>query len=168
MYVGRALLAVPGHAIWAACIGYFAARRRFDRVGPGVIGGYLLAVFLHGTYDAAIFSTPAVFQTVAESYGLLVLERYQWHIVIGLHLVPVGLTVLGIALVRRMARVALRHDDAADAAVRQRAVRTSLVFGVPPAFWHATPGQYQPPAAPLPGARMVPPGGRDPEGGGRH
>src|SRR6185436_15512269 len=44
----RALLAVPGHALWTGMMGYFAARRRFDRVGPGIVGGYLLAVFLHG------------------------------------------------------------------------------------------------------------------------
>jgi RsiW-degrading membrane proteinase PrsW (M82 family) len=52
----RAVLAVPGHALWTSLIGYFAARRRFDHVGPGIVGGYALAVLLHGTYDYAVFA----------------------------------------------------------------------------------------------------------------
>lgn len=142
VFVGRALLAVPGHAIWAACIGYFAARRRFDRVGPGVVGGYLLAVLLHGSYDTVLFAAPAVAQTVAQTYGVLFLERYQWHLLIGLHVIPVGLTILGIALVRRMAHSALRHDDAAEYQRRARGIRTSLIFGVPPPGWSDEPRRF--------------------------
>src|SRR5690606_5877620 len=56
-WVLRALLAVPGHALWTGMMGYMAARRRFDGVGPGIIGGYVLAVFLHGIYDVALFVT---------------------------------------------------------------------------------------------------------------
>ena len=55
MYVGRALFAVPGHAIWTGFMGYYAARRRFDGVGPGLLGGFIVAVLLHGSYDASIF-----------------------------------------------------------------------------------------------------------------
>lgn len=55
MYLARALLAVPGHAIWAGLMGYFAAKKRFDGTGPGFLGGYLIAVLLHGAYDATVF-----------------------------------------------------------------------------------------------------------------
>src|SRR5437868_5572008 len=44
VWVERALLAVPGHAMWSGMIGVMAARRRFDGKGLGLIGGYLLAV----------------------------------------------------------------------------------------------------------------------------
>ena len=57
-FVARALLAVPGHAIWAGMMGYFAARRRFDKTGPGIIGGFALAWVLHGSYDAALSIMP--------------------------------------------------------------------------------------------------------------
>ena len=55
VWVARALLAVPGHAMWTGMIGAMAARRRFDGKGLGLIGGYLLAVAFHGAYDVAIF-----------------------------------------------------------------------------------------------------------------
>ena len=54
-WILRAMLAVPGHALWTGVMGYLAARKRFDGVGPGLMGGYLLAVLLHGGYDAALF-----------------------------------------------------------------------------------------------------------------
>jgi hypothetical protein len=43
VWVERALLAVPGHAMWTGMIGAMAARRRFDGSGLGLLGGYLLA-----------------------------------------------------------------------------------------------------------------------------
>jgi RsiW-degrading membrane proteinase PrsW (M82 family) len=55
VFVLRAALAVPGHAIYAGFMGYWAARRRFDNHGPGLLGGLLIAILLHGTYDAALF-----------------------------------------------------------------------------------------------------------------
>ena len=51
VWVVRALLAVPGHAMWAGMIGAMAARRRFDGKGLGLIGGFLLAVAFQGAYD---------------------------------------------------------------------------------------------------------------------
>jgi RsiW-degrading membrane proteinase PrsW (M82 family) len=51
----RAVLAVPGHAVYAGFMGYWAARKKFDGVGPGLLGGLVIAIFLHGTYDAALF-----------------------------------------------------------------------------------------------------------------
>ncbi|MCG8420428.1 MAG: PrsW family intramembrane metalloprotease [Proteobacteria bacterium] len=99
-YLLRALLAVPGHAIWAGVMGYYAAIRRFDRVGPGLIGGYLLAVLLHGSYDAAIFLGEPLrnhdLQNIA--YGLL-------------FFLPATIICGGLAL-RRMAQTALARDDA--------------------------------------------------------
>src|SRR5262245_59932824 len=55
VWVERALLAVPGHAMWTGMIGALAARRRFDGRGLGLIGGYLLAVAFHGAYDLSVF-----------------------------------------------------------------------------------------------------------------
>src|SRR4029079_16808854 len=55
VWVERAVLAVPGHAMWTGMIGAMAARRRFDKQGLGLIGGYLLAVAFHGAYDFCAF-----------------------------------------------------------------------------------------------------------------
>jgi RsiW-degrading membrane proteinase PrsW (M82 family) len=112
MYLVRALLAVPGHAIYAGFMGYFAARRRFDRTGPGLLGGYLLAVALHGTYDAALFALPLV---TAVDKGL----------VLPVLLVPVGVVVGGGLALQRRARFALALDDAAE--VRARAAATAAI-----------------------------------------
>ncbi|MBK7857243.1 MAG: PrsW family intramembrane metalloprotease [Archangiaceae bacterium] len=54
-FIMRAVLAVPGHAIWGGFMGHYAAKKRFDRTGPGLLGGLAIAIFLHGTYDAALF-----------------------------------------------------------------------------------------------------------------
>ncbi len=58
MFILRAVLAVPGHAIWGGFMGHYAAKKRFDGTGPGLLGGLAIAVFLHGTYDAALFLAP--------------------------------------------------------------------------------------------------------------
>jgi len=103
VYAARALLAVPGHAIWAGFVGYYAARRRFDRAGPGLIGGYLIAVFLHGAYDAAVFLRAP-----------LIDDGYQI-IANALLLVPVCIIIVGAIVLRRLATRALRADDASEA-----------------------------------------------------
>jgi RsiW-degrading membrane proteinase PrsW (M82 family) len=95
----RAVLAVPGHALWSAMIGYAAARARFDKRGFGFIGGYLLAVGLHGAYDYAIFA-----QTPMRLEG----QPYANYVLIA----PVLIIVLSFLIVRWMARTALRLDDA--------------------------------------------------------
>ena len=97
-FVARALLAVPGHAIWAGMMGYFAARRRFDKTGPGIIGGFGLAWLLHGSYDAALSAMPLVSDELT----------------VVLALVPVLIIVVGFLALRRMARVALDLDDHAE------------------------------------------------------
>ena len=98
-FVARALLAVPGHAIWAGMMGYYAARRRFDRAGPGILGGFVIAWLLHGTYDAALSIMPLV-----SDLGALALA-----------MIPVLIIVLGFLALRRMARAALAADDHAEA-----------------------------------------------------
>jgi len=103
MYLVRALLAVPGHAIYAGFMGYFAARKRFDNAGPGLLGGYVLAVLLHGAYDAALFSLPLVAQT---EKGLL----------LPVMIIPVAVVAVGGIALRRRARYALWLDDQAEAA----------------------------------------------------
>jgi len=103
----RALLAVPGHALWTGMMGYLAARRRFDGVGPGIVGGYLLAVFLHGSYDAALF---AIAPLEADGHGDLAVVMLA---------VPIAVIVLSWIIVKRMARTALRLDDAAAVLARR-------------------------------------------------
>ncbi len=107
MFVGRALLAVPSHAIFAGYMGYFAARRRFDGTGPGLLGGYLIAVLLHGIYDASVFAAQHVF---GPSPALALI----------LSAVPVVVVAAGGWFLRELARKALALDDAA-ALLAQRA-----------------------------------------------
>jgi len=109
VWVARALLAVPGHAMWTGMIGAMAARRRFDRRGLGLLGGYLLAVAFHGTYDLSVF--------------VLVPLHFEGHEAIrhALMLAPVALTVLAFVVVRAMARTALHLDDAEATSVAAQA-----------------------------------------------
>ena len=100
VWVERALLAVPGHAMWTGMIGAMAARRRFDRKGLGLVGGYLLAVAFHGAYDVSVFVQQPLHLEGLDGIG---------HALLG---VPVALTVLAFFVLRSMARTALRLDDA--------------------------------------------------------
>lgn len=118
MFIGRAVLAVPGHAMWGAMAGYFAARRRFDGDGPGLIGGYLLAFFLHGLYDVALFLVPAVSKTATAGSPLET-------VVVLLLMVPV-LVITGCGLaIAAMVRAAVAADDRMEA-------RGHLVGYLPP------------------------------------
>lgn len=112
VWVARAFLAVPGHAMWTGMIGALAARRRFDRKGLGLIGGFLLAVAFHGAYDVAVFvQQPLHLEGHDEIAKLMIL-------------IPIALTVLAFFVVRSMARTALQLDDAeAASAAVQAAVR---------------------------------------------
>jgi protease PrsW len=100
--IARAVMAVPGHAMWSAMIGYCAARKRFDNEGIGLLGGWALAVAAHGTYDYAIFAT-----TPAQ----LEMDPRWWYLLI----IPPVIVVASVIIVRRMAKRALALDDA-DAA----------------------------------------------------
>jgi RsiW-degrading membrane proteinase PrsW (M82 family) len=104
VFLLRAILAVPGHAIYAGIMGYFAGRKRFDNTGPGMFGGFVIAVLLHGGYDAAIFSAVyAAGEKNLATGGLLML-------------VPFAIVGFGAMTLRKMVRVALAADDAAEAA----------------------------------------------------
>jgi RsiW-degrading membrane proteinase PrsW (M82 family) len=111
VWVLRALLAVPGHALWTGMIGYCAARRRFDRMGLGLLGGYLLAVSFHGLYDLSLFVQQPLRLEGHEDAAKL------------LFAVPVALTVLAFGTVRAMARNALHLDDADAARAAAEAAR---------------------------------------------
>lgn len=100
MWILRAVLAVPGHAMWTGMIGAMAARRRFDKTGLGLIGGYLLAVAFHGAYDLALFvQQPLQLEGNGDLAKLMIL-------------VPIALTILAFFVLRTMARNALGLDDA--------------------------------------------------------
>lgn len=100
VWVARACLAVPGHAMWTGMIGALAARRRFDGRGLGLVGGYLLAVAFHGAYDVAIFVQQPLH---LEGHDTLAASMLA---------IPVALTVLAFVVLRAMARTALQLDDA--------------------------------------------------------
>jgi len=95
----RALLAVPGHAIWAGFMGYFAAVRRFDGVGPGILGGLLIAVALHGLYDMALFSQLSLLRDLGPSGNVVVFG------------VPIAIIAFGAVALRSLARRAREADN---------------------------------------------------------
>jgi len=120
VWVLRALLAVPGHALWTGMIGAFAARRRFDGTGLGLVGGYLLAVAFHGAYDLSVFvQQPLHFEGRDDLAHILIA-------------VPVGLTILAFLVVRSLARTALRLDDAEHASIAARAAQQPPPVQLPP------------------------------------
>ena len=98
-WVLRACLAVPGHAMWSGMIGYLAARRRFDKQGPGLIGGYLLAVAAHGSYDYVLFAQqPLALEGHTVAAQLILIA-------------PVAIIALCFFIMRRRSRTALALDD---------------------------------------------------------
>jgi RsiW-degrading membrane proteinase PrsW (M82 family) len=103
MWIMRAVLAVPGHAMWTGMIGAAAARKRFDGKGLGLLGGYLLAVAFHGAYDMTAFVHLPL--------------HYEGHDTLVWLTLPIlgALTLTAFFTLRAMARTALRLDDA-DAA----------------------------------------------------
>lgn len=98
IFIMRAVLAVPGHAIWAGFMGYYAAKKKFDDKGPGLFGGLLLAILMHGTYDAALFMCGA-------------LPRGWEGLVLILILVPVVVVFGGYRRLKTHAAEAIRLDD---------------------------------------------------------
>jgi len=110
IFVLRAVIAVPGHAIYAGFMGYWAARRRFDQKGPGLLGGLVIAILLHGSYDAALFLC-GVFGKRGGAEALLILP---------LLVVPFLVVGLGYRRLKQHAVEALYLDDLAHAEVRPR------------------------------------------------
>ena len=99
IFVVRAVLAVPGHAIYAGYMGYWAARKKFDNVGPGLLGGLVIAILLHGAYDAALFLVAVLAKGPAQ---LLILPLVA---------VPIVVVVFGYRRLAAHAREALRLDE---------------------------------------------------------
>lgn len=134
-WILRAVLAVPGHALWTtiACAG--ATRKRFDKRGLGLFGGWALAIFLHGTYDAALFMGQPLALDGKENIAYALLA------------VPVAVMVASWWIVKRYARTALALDDA-DAAKKLGGLPAA-----PPAAPAHPPAGYPPPgyAYPPPG-----------------
>ncbi|MBV1858577.1 MAG: PrsW family intramembrane metalloprotease [Nannocystaceae bacterium] len=108
LFVARALLAVPGHAAWGAILGYFAARRRFDRRGPGMLGGYLMAVMLHGLYDASLFAVP-----VAIAHGHTTWALGIWGVPVFAYAPPLLIILGSVVAMRLLAAQAVAADDRA-------------------------------------------------------
>lgn len=113
VFVLRAVLAVPGHAIYAGFMGHYAARKRFDGEGPGLFGGLLVAIALHGTYDAALFLVGALPRDLAP-FGLFLLP------------VPFFVIIFGYRRLKKLAERDLALDDAQHHRVPAR----RLPFGV--------------------------------------
>jgi protease PrsW len=125
-WVLRAFLAVPGHAMWTGMIGAMAARRRFDGKGVGLLGGFVLAVFFHGGYDACIFLGKPLSLEGRDDLATLLL--------IG----PLLFTIAAALLMRRLSRSAARLDDA-DALMREaQALQPSDPWPAPPQSMPAT------------------------------
>ncbi len=115
LFIARAVLAVPGHAIWGGVAGYFAARRRFDGRGPGWLGGLALAVLMHGLYDAWVFCAPVA---IHDGHTWLALTLAGLPVVI--YAGPALMILGGALLLKHLAQRALDDDDEDEAAMIQR------------------------------------------------
>jgi RsiW-degrading membrane proteinase PrsW (M82 family) len=98
-WIMRAVLAVPGHAMWSGMVGAMAARRRFDGKGLGLPGGYLLAVSFHGLYDMTAFVQRPLALEGHETLSKLTIPALAL------------LTIIAFFTLRSMARKALELDD---------------------------------------------------------
>jgi len=144
IFVMRALVSVPLHASAAAITGYYAARRRFDGVGPGIPGGLALAILLHGTFDFSAFRAGALGGSgSAAAAGLFALAA-------------ITVAIVGMVGVRRLAAVALAADNADPRLAGRPSATPVHLAGLPGA-----PSAWPPPAMPPPGP---PPSGRPPGG----
>jgi RsiW-degrading membrane proteinase PrsW (M82 family) len=81
IYALRALLSVPGHALFSSIWGYTLGRAKFDPMrGTGfIMGGLILAMALHGVFNFFLYSSPLL------ALGVFILILVAWWIV--LHLV---------------------------------------------------------------------------------
>ena len=118
IFLARALLAVPGHAIWGGVAGYFAARKRFDGTGPGALGGFAIAATMHGVYDTWVFSMPVA---IARGQHWVMLSVAGIPIV--MYAVPALIIGGGGLWLRALMRRAIAADDHAEAQQGPRAPR---------------------------------------------
>jgi len=77
VYALRAILSVPGHALFSSMWGYGLGRAKFD---PSHRGGYIatglvLAIVLHGTFNFLLFSSPIL------ALGVFALVPIIWWVV---------------------------------------------------------------------------------------
>jgi RsiW-degrading membrane proteinase PrsW (M82 family) len=114
VFLGRAVLAVPGHATWGGIMGYFAARRRFDGKGPGLLGGYAIAVALHGIYDVFLFGAPVAIAQGHTWVGLGILG-----VPVVAYTVPALIILGGALFLRRLSLRAVADDDRDEQARRE-------------------------------------------------
>jgi RsiW-degrading membrane proteinase PrsW (M82 family) len=87
----RAVLSVPGHALWGVMMGYYIGRAKFEpdrsKKRPLVLKGLLLAIFWHGLYDFFAFGVEQVSGgwTVVFGLGVLAVIVVNW--IIGVRLI---------------------------------------------------------------------------------
>lgn len=93
--VGRALTAVPGHALWGVMLGYFVGRAKFAATRQErqrlTLMGLALAVAMHGLYDFCLFALAVELPAgllVAFGLGVLLVLIADW--VIALRLIRVA------------------------------------------------------------------------------
>jgi len=178
LFIGRAILAVPGHATWGAIGGYFAAVRRFDGKGPGLLGGFLIAVLLHGSYDAWLFSAP-----IAIRDGLTFLALGVAGFPIVAYSVPAFIVIVGAVFVYQCMLKAIADDDRAEAHHRHAhaadgpwpaqpqawpapvatPARSGATVPYAPAIPPPTAGPEPPPTEPAPTRARTVPYGRSPD-----
>jgi RsiW-degrading membrane proteinase PrsW (M82 family) len=74
IYALRALLSVPGHALFSSMWGYALGRAKFDPArGTGfILGGLALAIGLHGVFNFFLYSAPLL------AAGVFVLILAAW------------------------------------------------------------------------------------------
>jgi RsiW-degrading membrane proteinase PrsW (M82 family) len=102
MFLVRAIFTVPMHALSASMMGYYAAKRRFDGSGPGILAGFALAVLLHGSFDGGLFA-------------LIIAARvHDTAIILFALSIPLICLIAAWRFVRRLSRRALEADDAAS------------------------------------------------------
>jgi RsiW-degrading membrane proteinase PrsW (M82 family) len=99
-FVLRAYMASPMHMFAGGVVGYFWARRRFDRGALGLSGGLGCAILIHGTYNALLLGV----ERFPEGYE-------QWVVVCAIG--AIALPLCGLIVLRVLAGK-LRDDDARD------------------------------------------------------
>ncbi len=122
MFIARGVFTVPMHAAAAAFMGYLAARRRFDGKGSGFLGGYLIAVLVHGAFDGGLMVAVAA---AAAKQPLIALPCF---------VVPLAVVAISLLVLRRLSRRAIAEDDRAFAVAEPRVLSPDdATITLPPA-----------------------------------
>jgi RsiW-degrading membrane proteinase PrsW (M82 family) len=89
--VARALLSVPGHALWGVMMGYYIGLAKFEpdhsKKRPLVLKGIFLAVFWHGLYDFFAFGAEELGGAGSLLFGVGVLAVIVVNWIIGVRLI---------------------------------------------------------------------------------